>query len=954
MLHAKKITKTSPDFFRQLRALHFVLGRVLLFSFRSFFLPFFLCFFLLFSLPTAANAQLPELLSPSSITGVPTTSRFFGGVTSDEGASFGSSFGFMQPIDILAEIQVEASHINSVGNLYILIALGDQIFQRDGPEVYEIWDGTIEGLLPGVVSKTLQASELITIVDNIPFGPIGISNVGLNVFLAYDTAAVPGELYFTGVPLSFFIQGEGSPPASETLFLESVSAPVIQLRCIVCHANPGVAQASGLNYQSSSVSGYQTTNYNTLVNYINNTPNGVARLMAKPLGQDNHGGGVIYSSGSDSDYLNLLAFASAVQTEALAGDMTTTASAIFDFVIEMDNEETLRKAGLLFAGRLPTELEINSVLGGGDAELRSAIRSLMQGKGFSHFLLEGANDQLLTEAFANSMFNIVDRKYYPNSAIYFQNPSLRSRATIIANSLAQGPLRLIDYVVQEEKPYTEIVTADYTLMNPFSAEIYNNKLMFNDPEDFSEWKVGQITDYFRCETCSNRNDPDYIYEIPTDYPHAGILNSPAFLSRYLTTESNRNRARSRWAYYFFLGVDIEGIADRTTDQDALQDENNPTLNNSNCVVCHDIMDPVGGAFQNYSNDGFYRAQRGGTDSLPAFYKFTPGSGYQSGDTWYSDMLAPGFGALVAPSADNSIQWLGQEFAKDSRFGFGSVNFWYPAVMGRGPYVEPENPEDADYQSKLAAYGAEQQMMQLTASNFVAGLAGNGNHNLKDMLVDLLMSKQFRSSSVTQSSEFQAIELAEVGTGKLLTPEQLNKKVNSVLGFNWNYGRGDALEQVYGLIYGGIDSLGITERATQLTTLMSTVVTAMANETACSIVNLDFTRQQESRILFPFVELASTPSNASVAIRNNIQFLHKQLLGEQLALDSTELDASYALFSEILNSRQAANKPSAVSRDTELCILENVPNAIKNDPNQTLRSWAAVINYLMRDYRFIHE
>ena len=64
----------------------------------------------------------------------------------------------------------------------------------------------------------------------------------------------------------------------------------------------------------------------------------------------------------------------------------------------------------------------------------------------------------------------------------------------------------------------------------------------------------------------------------TAYPHAGILNTAAFLvKRYPTTATNRNRARSRWTYYHFLGLDIEKSASRTTDPVALADTNNPTM-----------------------------------------------------------------------------------------------------------------------------------------------------------------------------------------------------------------------------------------------------------------------------------------------------------------------------------------------------------------------------------------
>jgi len=275
-------------------------------------------------------------------------------------------------------------------------------------------------------------------------------------------------------------------------------------------------------------------------------------------------------------------------------------------------------------------------------------------------------------------------------------------------------------------------------------------------------------------------------------------------------------------------------------------------------------------------------------------------------------------------------------------------------MGRDAYTLPENPEDFDYESKLAAYSIEQEMLQDVAARFVAGSAGNGAHNLKDLLVDLTLSDHFRADSVDAITSVQEAELDKVGTGKLLTPEQLNRKLESTTGFRWDYGSFSALEEVYGLIYGGIDSFGITERATDLTTLMSTVVTAMANEVSCPITAQEFGLSQSQRKLFPFVELTSLPTNSETAIRSNIQHLHSALLGEELAINDAEIDASFDLFSAIWNARLAANKGSSVTSETEVCIADNVVNPVLVDPNQTLRSWAAVINYMIRDYKFIHE
>lgn len=900
---------------------------------------------------TAASAQLPELGSPSTATGASTTAKFFGGATADNSSSFGSSFGGDQPLDIFTEIQVESTHVNTVGNVYLLIQLGADIFMRLESGEYVVWDQTLPNLQATLPGRTLQASEPITILENVAFGPAGLSGASLAIFLAYDTTASPGELYYSGVPLNLAIETEVVVKPSLTFYLSNISQPIVQTRCIICHTSTGVASSSALHYVSSNIEGFQQTNYDTLLNYIQNVPNGASRILLKPQGLDAHGGGVQLGAGS-TQLADWSSFLTTVNNE-VAGSGTNVQS-IFAAVAKMDNEQTLRKAALLYAGRLPTEQEVTGVSSGTEADLALAVRALMSGDGFESFLMETANDRLLTEAFSVNPFSVVSRAYYPNSFQYYQVPGpIGSDKRLTAEALAEEPMRLVANVVTKERPYTEVLTADYIMVNPYSAEVYGGNVTFDNSSDPDEWREGRITDYFRCTVCG-QNNPNASYNIATDYPHAGLLNSPALLSRFPSTDTNRNRARARWAYYFFLGVDIEGLSERTTDQAALADENNPTLNNENCTVCHNIMDPVAGAFQNYGDDGFYKDKPGGQHSLPGSYRFDSDSDYQFGDTWYSDMLAPGFGNELATNSDNSIQWLGDKFVKDPRFGYGTVYFWYPAIMGRDAYTLPENSEDPDYESKLAAYSTEQQMMQDVAASFVAGSAGNGAHNLKDLLVDLTLSDHFRANSVGAIASNQSVELDRVGTGKLLTPEQLNRKLETTTGFSWEYGSFGALDEVYFLTYGGIDSFGITDRATDLTTLMSTVVTTMANEVSCPITAQDFGLSQKQRKLFPYVELNSLPTNSESAIRSNIQHLHSTLLGEELAINDPEIDATYGLFAALWNARIAANKGSSVVSESEICITDNVTNPVLTDPNQTLRSWAAIVNYMIRDYKFIHE
>lgn len=901
---------------------------------------------------TAALAQLPELGSPSTASTNPTTAKFFGGATADNSATFGSSFGSDQPLSLFTEIQVESAHVNTVGNIYLLIQLGADIFMRLESGEYAIWDQTLPNLQATLPGRTLQASESITILENVAFGPAGLAGASLAIFLAYDTTATADEIYYSGVPLTVAIEAAVTEAASLTLFKSSISSPIIQGICIDCHNSAGSAQSTPLVYVNSAVDGFQETNYNTLLNYIKSVPNGSSQILSKPQGIG-HGGGVRLPSGS-AVFADWSQFVTATQNDIAGNSSGTNVQGIFAAVAKMDNEQTLRKAALLYAGRLPTEQEIASVSSGSEEGLALAIRTLMSGDGFESFLMETANDRLLTEAFSQSIFSVVDRFYYPNSFQYFQVPGpIGSDKRRTSEALAQEPMRLVANVVTNERPYTEVLTADYIMVNPYSAEVYGGNVTFDNPSDPDEWREGRITEYFRCSVCG-QNNPNASYNIATDYPHAGLLNSPAILSRFPSTDTNRNRARARWAYYFFLGVDIEVLSERTTDQAALADENNPTLNNENCTVCHNIMDPVAAAFQNYGDEGFYKDQPGGQHSLPGSYRFDSESNYQLGDTWYSDMLAPGFGDELAPNSDNSIQWLADKFAADPRFAYGTVYFWYPAIIGRDAYALPENAEDSDYESKLAAYSAEQQMMQDAAASFAAESAGNGIYNLKDLLVDLTLSDHFRANSVDAITSTQDVELDKVGTGKLLTPEQLNRKLETTTGFSWNYGSFRALDEVYLLIYGGIDSFGITDRATDLTTLMSTVVTTMANEVSCPITAQEFGLSQSQRKLFPLVELGNLPTNSESAIRSNLQHLHRTLLGEELGVNDPEIDASYGLFAAVWNARIAAGKGSSVVSQSEICITDNVANPVLSDPNQTLRSWAAIVNYMIRDYRFIHE
>ena len=242
--------------------------------------------------------ELPELASPSSASGNPTTARFFGGASADNGETFGSGFDFNTPLDISGSIQIEELHINTVGNLYIVVLLGEDYLYRDSEGNYQAWDLDLSTLQAASPDKTLSSFEPLTIVDDVPLGPAGAAGLTLSIFFAYNTSAVPGELYYSGTPVTLAIGAEPpAEPASLTLYNASISAPIVQSRCVSCHVSGGVSGNTRLVFVRSSVDNYMTLNYNEMVDFVRNTPNGASLILSKPQGIG-HGGGIQLLSGS--------------------------------------------------------------------------------------------------------------------------------------------------------------------------------------------------------------------------------------------------------------------------------------------------------------------------------------------------------------------------------------------------------------------------------------------------------------------------------------------------------------------------------------------------------------------------------------------------------------------------------------------------------------------------------
>lgn len=814
-----------------------------------------------------------------------TSARFFGGSQVQGTTGFSNSFQSSDSLEVSLSFSPESQHIGSSGNAYVVAIAGGVPYSLLDSGDWQLFDGTVAGLKVLSTYSSLSSIESLSVdTVNSLLEAEGVNadggQVSFFVYLAYDASVAAGDLFYTGAPLQFTVTTATDGTAQE-LFESNVSSQIVEAKCVVCHATGGIAESTGFIFERSSATS-STNNISAFSTLASSQ--GIDHILNKASGGNSHGGGTQLPLGG-SDYNNLQAFLNTlVNGVSTGGGSTPTADTFFSSVQLQSPEETLRRAAIMLAGRAPTQAELNAVQGNNDASLRATVRSLMQGDTFHEFIKDGANDQLLVRGTLDGSFLDDGGMFY-----LWRNRMVELRLDALARGLSwtydlhqhfnttnyglvESPLELIAHVVENEKPYSEILTADYMMLNPFANTWVDGTATFNNPNDQTEFQPGRMPRYRAWSEDVREEEIVEIQEwritdpgnLMFDFPHAGVLNTQAFLFRYPTTPTNRNRARARWTFLHFLDVDIERSAQRTTDPVALADTNNPTMFNENCTVCHATMDPVAGAFQNYFDEGYYR--QNGKDSLDDFYKW-PDDGteslYQEGDTWYRDMRSPGIFGDQAPDNSNSLQWLAQHIVQNPGFARATVKFWWPAIMGHDPLLQPQVQTDGDYQSRLMAFDEQSSTIQQFADSFAAS-----GMNLKDLLADMIVSPWFRATGVDDANLSETVRgahlAANLGTELLLTPERLAAKTSALTGFSGSFTDSDTDSRVsdlvenFGLYYGGIDSNGVIKRSTEMTALMSNVALSHAIESACPIVLKEFTLTDGNRKLFNGYEDLVTP------------------------------------------------------------------------------------------------
>jgi hypothetical protein len=718
----------------------------------------------------------------------------------------------------------------------------------------------------------------------------------------------------------------------ERFFMREVWPKVASPNCAACHNPQGMAYNSGLIlHNEQGYSDFLERNIEAMASFARqrvSDHDNKARLLLKPTNTIPHDGGRVLAADSEA-YRILEEFVARIDEPKTCVDPPL--SDFFEGVVMLEGYDLLRKSTLSLAGRLPTADEIERFDRDGQAAFAPFVDDLLREPGFFERLKEGFNDIFLTDYYLiHSPDQRLYDQHYPDRRWWEalteltdgERNNLRNHARY---GLAREPLELIAHIVRNEQPFTELLTADYIMVNPYSARSYGvfDRVEFDDPEDREEFRPVRLP---AIAGTGMRED---------HYPHAGILSSYMYLNRYPSTNTNRNRHRAAMFLDQFLATNILESAPQAIDPTEADHFFNPVMDSSDCTVCHAVIDPIAGAFQNYNNAGQYRP---------------PNTG------WFRDMSSPGFNNTLLPPDRmwEGLRWLGHLASNDRRFEIAIVGHVFQLVTGQRPLELPRDVLDPSYYEQLRAYEVQRAFLRDVARDFA-----QGGFNLKTPIAAIVLSPYFRAANVAPEAidATRERELASLGTARLLHPEGLQRKIQAIFGDTWRQGTTDMLSRGrYLYLYGGIDSDLVTVRLGEPNGVIAGIARLMANDLACQHTARDLQRPAAERLLFPTVELADVPgtdAEMNGRILETIVHLHERVLGERLPADHIEIQATFELFSDLVADGQRgleAGDPQYFVRLRTACR----GTELRDDPHYTIQAWMGVMTYLLSTYEFLYE
>jgi hypothetical protein len=428
-------------------------------------------------------------------------------------------------------------------------------------------------------------------------------------------------------------------------------------------------------------------------------------------------------------------------------------------------------------------------------------------------------------------------------------------------SLTEAPLRLIEHVITTDAPYTEIVTADYTLADGIVAQVWD----LDYPGNGTSWEVAHFKD---------------------GRPTAGLLSDSMLFTRHATTFSNKNRGRanavSRGLLCFdFIERQVE--IDATINLADPAEVANAIEKNETCAGCHQMLDPLAAYFGSY------------------YPLFVPGQITSYPQTFYSPDLTQLF--TVKPSGyfgypGGDVRHLGQMMAEDPRFSLCAARRFY-SYFHQIPLREVPVTRAAELQSALTKeWRAKDLVRAIVLADDFALARASGDDADKTLLK--VRPWQLEKSYADLTGFFwQENYDIDIGYGNVGIVDMMQ---DSFLGLN--------------VLAGGIDAVAVTLPTHTMTASTSIVLDVFAARAADYVVDTDFQFTSSRKLLTK----VSETEQAEAVIREQLVELELRLYGASVTADSPEVSEAYELWKGAL--AEAGGDPKRAWKTTLQAMLED--------------------------------
>jgi hypothetical protein len=354
----------------------------------------------------------------------------------------------------------------------------------------------------------------------------------------------------------------------------------------------------------------------------------------------------------------------------------------------LEHPEYIKRLAMDLKAVRPTEAEMAT----SPEAIEGLVDSYMETPEFLAVVRWLANDIFLTR------FSFVE--YFRDSYDYEEEESRWD----VALAVGEEPIRLFEYIVKNDLPLTELVTADYTVANATLAWFWD--IDYPGPYYGSQWMKGRYKD---------------------GRQHAGVLSQTSFFYRYPTTLTNRNRHRANQITRIFLDDD-HFLRDVSLDQRLGAADPNLNLLNAarydpGCVACHCTLDGIGAHLFGYS----YGPEGQALYARETFAHFSPQGVQRSLSQVLREPNYYGY-----PSG--GLKDLGNYIAKDPRFARTMVKHIYRFLLHR----------NLDYRDR--------DLLNELSDFFVAS-----DFNTKALIKEIVTSQEYRAVGVVGSEKSEKTE-----------------------------------------------------------------------------------------------------------------------------------------------------------------------------------------------------